>query len=461
MIEWGAGLGGGCAGVLVGHPFDTVKVKLQTQDFRNPQYKGTWDCFRQIVKRDGARGLLKGMASPIMGVGFVNAITFGVQSNVAKRFQDQQALKTHFMSGMAAGFCQAFICAPVELTKIRLQLQEDMLGSRSGSAAKPVMYKGPMDCLQMILKKEGIRGVFRGQLITVMREVPAFGTYFLTYEACVRALSGSETSQDAGVGAILMAGGTAGAASWIISYPLDVIKTRLQSDGAFGPARYTGILDCATKSIREEGIGVMTRGLKCSVIRAFPTNAAVFLVVTNIMKFAKLDDESSDSSNDLKEVIGNPCLRVKQKLSEIYNSAEAIMEAASLPQKMQQCRIAIIEKIKENHLANFLPAVLEFSEECLAYKEQDERLLYFKQFSSVSTKSLEEAIRNNTNSLNTKQSQMSQKSSSGEYLQSASQAVKSRQAIRWQHRNAISAPSSNRIDSRKAMLNQEILSLVL
>lgn len=39
----------GCAGTLVGYPFDTIKVHLQTQDQRNPKYKGNWDCLRKIL----------------------------------------------------------------------------------------------------------------------------------------------------------------------------------------------------------------------------------------------------------------------------------------------------------------------------------------------------------------------------------------------------------------------------
>jgi hypothetical protein len=54
----------GIASVLVGHPFYTLKVRLQTSD----QYKGLADCFRQTIKREGPRGLYKGMTSPLIGV---------------------------------------------------------------------------------------------------------------------------------------------------------------------------------------------------------------------------------------------------------------------------------------------------------------------------------------------------------------------------------------------------------
>jgi solute carrier family 25 carnitine/acylcarnitine transporter 20/29 len=60
-------LGGGFAGigaVLAGHPFDTLKVRLQT----GTQYKGLVDCFRQSVAKDGLFSLYRGMSAPLVGV---------------------------------------------------------------------------------------------------------------------------------------------------------------------------------------------------------------------------------------------------------------------------------------------------------------------------------------------------------------------------------------------------------
>jgi len=81
---------------------------------------------------------------------------------------------------------------------------------------------------------------------------------------------------------LLLAGGTAGAAAWVCSYPLDVIKTRLQTDPLPGETpRYKGLIDCAMKSHKEAGGGlkgfmVFTKGLTTAVVRSFPVNAAIF-----------------------------------------------------------------------------------------------------------------------------------------------------------------------------------------
>lgn len=90
--EFVAGCVGGCAGVAVGHPLDTIKVRIQTQDSLNPRYKGTFDCFRQTIKNESIRGLYKGMSSPMFGVSLVNAVVFGVHGNIVKRLKDKTAL---------------------------------------------------------------------------------------------------------------------------------------------------------------------------------------------------------------------------------------------------------------------------------------------------------------------------------------------------------------------------------
>lgn len=83
----------------------------------------------------------------------------------------------------------------------------------------------------------------------------------------------------------LMAGGLAGTFSWIVSFPVDVVKSRLQVDGIDGTTKYNGAIDCMRKSYREEGLKFFTRGLNSTLMRAFPMNAVCFLVVSYVMKF--------------------------------------------------------------------------------------------------------------------------------------------------------------------------------
>lgn len=82
----------------------------------------------------------------------------------------------------------------------------------------------------------------------------------------------------------LMAGGLAGTFSWIISIPVDVVKSRLQVDGIDGKPKYKGALDCTMKSYQAEGMKFFTRGLTSTLLRAFPMNAVCFFVVSYVMR---------------------------------------------------------------------------------------------------------------------------------------------------------------------------------
>lgn len=76
---------------------------------------------------------------------------------------------------------------------------------------------------------------------------------------------------------LMMAGGLSGVAGWLSTYPIDVIKTRIQAQSLSGSKRYAGLWDCGQKIVREEGWRVLWRGTAATILRAFPTNAVIFL----------------------------------------------------------------------------------------------------------------------------------------------------------------------------------------
>uniref|UniRef100_A0A182WH21 Mitochondrial carnitine/acylcarnitine carrier protein CACL n=1 Tax=Anopheles minimus TaxID=112268 RepID=A0A182WH21_9DIPT len=270
-LDFAAGCLGGCAGVLVGFPFDTVKVHLQTQNHKNPLYRGTIDCFRKIIVREGVHGLYRGMSSPMAGVAVVNAIVFGVYGNIQRRTTNPDSLYSHFLAGTAAGLAQSIVCSPMELIKTRLQLQDNLPRSAE-------RFSGPVDCTRSIWCREGARGIFRGLGITAARDMPGFASYFVAYEYMVRCVV------DPSPFVILMAGGLAGTFSWLVTFPIDVVKSRLQADGISGKPQYSGLIDCVRKSHAAEGLAFLSRGLASTLLRAFPMNAVCFLVVSYTMK---------------------------------------------------------------------------------------------------------------------------------------------------------------------------------
>ncbi|KAL3268148.1 hypothetical protein HHI36_007276 [Cryptolaemus montrouzieri] len=268
-LEFVAGCIGGCAGLLVGHPLDTLKVHLQNDSAKNPKYKGSMHLIENLVMKEGLRGIYKGISSPLLGVSAINAIVFGVYGRTQKKLDNRDALYSHFIAGGAAGFFQSFICSPMELAKTRLQVSKSDLGL--------------LKCTQNIYNTEGLRGLYKGLNLTIAREVPSFAAYFVTYEYLTRSEKGNHVSTSR----MLFAGGVSGLVAWIVIYPIDVIKTRIQLDGFDCKPKYNNAFDCLKKSIAAEGYGILSRGLGPTLLRAFPTNAAIFSVVTWTMRLCE------------------------------------------------------------------------------------------------------------------------------------------------------------------------------
>jgi len=174
------------------------------------------------------------------------------------------------LGGLGAGALQSLLISPVELIKIRIQLQKniDHFPKNKRSA--------PMNLAKNIWKNEGLCGIYRGFGITVLRDAPALALYFGAYEYTREKLHpGCRESCQESVSTMFIAGGLAGIASWLFNYPTNVIKTRLQAQTS-SSLKYKGILDCTLKIIKDEGSVVLWRGLGATLVRAFVMNSAIF-----------------------------------------------------------------------------------------------------------------------------------------------------------------------------------------
>ncbi|KAI9102441.1 mitochondrial carrier domain-containing protein [Phlyctochytrium arcticum] len=266
-------LGGAAAGVstvLAGHPFDTLKVRLQTSN----QYKGLGDCFKQTIAKDGFFGLYRGMASPLVGVTPMFALSFwsydlGCQMVRSVR---PQTIKSKDLSlteyAIAGGFSAiptTIVTTPMERVKVVLQTQDQTVGGKK--------YTGMFDAGKGMWREGGIKSLYRGTIATLARDIPGSAAYFWAYEAVYRAMK-PEGQEGLSIGSILFAGGMAGVAMWSIAIPPDVIKSRIQSAPA---GTYKGFMDCGLKIVASEGPTALFKGLGPALLRAFPANAAGFL----------------------------------------------------------------------------------------------------------------------------------------------------------------------------------------
>ncbi|GJJ73468.1 solute carrier family 25 (mitochondrial carnitine/acylcarnitine transporter), member 20/29 [Entomortierella parvispora] len=264
---------GGVAAVLVGHPFDLAKVRIQTS--ANGTYNGTLDVFKKTIKADGFRGLYRGMAAPIVGVTPIFAVSFWAYDlgkklvlSVPGRTSNELSLVDFAVAGFFSAGPTTLLMSPSERIKVLLQTQ-------GTGAAK--LYNGPIDVVRALYKEGGLASIFRGTGATMLRDGPGSAAYFVAYEAIKRSMiPEGKTAADLGVLPVLFAGGMAGVAMWTIAIPPDVLKSRLQSAPA---GTYSGIGDVLRVLLKTEGPQALFKGLGPAMLRAFPANAACFLGV--------------------------------------------------------------------------------------------------------------------------------------------------------------------------------------
>ncbi|CAF3070841.1 unnamed protein product [Rotaria socialis] len=274
-LDFGFGFVAGVTGTIAGYPFDTVKVRLQTQTLSHRLYSGSLDCFIKIAKQESVLGFYKGMSSPMFGVALINGIVFSVQNFSKVLFEDPNTYAALAATGAIAGGVQASICSPIELIKTRLQMQ-GIGQQRKLFTLSTNLYKGPIDCLNKSYTRQGFRyGVMRGLSMTLARDIPSFAAYFPAWQFFVSHFSPTGKEADMPMYMSLIGGAFTGIAAWTVSYPFDVIKSRYQ---AAREHVYKNVWDCTVKSLRTEGWRVFTRGFVPCTIRAIPTNAFTYPV---------------------------------------------------------------------------------------------------------------------------------------------------------------------------------------
>ncbi|KAH6637788.1 mitochondrial carnitine/acylcarnitine carrier protein [Boeremia exigua] len=278
-----AGAVGGVAQVLLGQPFDIVKVRLQTTS----QYSGALHAATSIYKSEGALAFYKGTLTPLIGIGACVSVQFGGFNAARRYFEGQNAAKTgspalsytqYYAAGAFAGVANTALSSPIEHIRIRLQTQP------SGSAR---LYTGPLDCVRKLAAHQGVLGgVYRGTAVTFLREAQAYGMWFTTFEYLMNADAARNGVKREDISTLKVAayGGLAGEMLWISSYPFDVVKSKMQSDGFGGAQKYKSMRDCFAKVWAAEGARGFWKGIGPTLLRAMPVSAGTFATVEVTMR---------------------------------------------------------------------------------------------------------------------------------------------------------------------------------
>jgi len=264
-----AGAAAGLFADTIVHPLDTIRARMQVQrGINNVVFKSTIDAFIKTIRFDGLRGLYKGYAIVALATTPAHAVYF-TGYEIAKKILkidpelEQNGLKAvtaQLTAGVFADICGSIIWVPMEVIKQNLQVQ-----SRTSQSPIQIKYKNTFHTAQTIIREEGVRGIFKGFSAGVATFAPYVAIYFTIYEQLKVKIRNSyklRSVNDLPFSMYLLSGSVAGAIAAAITSPLDVIKTRLQTQNkdTIG-TKYKGILHASKTILMEEGVKAFIKGL--------------------------------------------------------------------------------------------------------------------------------------------------------------------------------------------------------
>lgn len=278
---WKHAVAGSCAGMMehvAMYPVDTVKTRMQAAPVElGSKPMGATQVVREVLREHGFSGLMRGCMA--IGVGCIPAhiALFCTYEFTKARLMttdkaEHQPLRAA-MCGASATVMHDMIITPTDVVKQRLQLG---------------CYSGSFDCIRTMWRTEGLLGFYRSLPTTLISECPFHGVLVATNES-LKILLGLEARGDShGHGSVagvplgwhFFSTGVSGIIASVLTQPLDVVKTRQQTQNVGSltgtgevSIRYTDIVTTARIISREEGMAGFFRGTLPRLLFAAPSAA--------------------------------------------------------------------------------------------------------------------------------------------------------------------------------------------
>lgn len=280
-----AGVSGGVASTLSVHPFDLLKIRLAVDDGRvssRPKYRGFFHAVKTIFKEEGVVGFYRGVSPNCLGAGLSWGFYFffynAIKSQMSQRSSKQLGPGKHMLAAAEAGILTLVMTNPVWVVKTRMCLQYSTITLPDNRR-----YTSMLDAFGKIYKYEGVRGLYKGFIPGV------FGTshgalQFMAYEE-MKTYYGHYYRDDAlkqlGTLEYLVFAALSKLFASTATYPYQVIRARLQDQHN----RYTGVLDCVSRTWKFEGYRGFYKGLVPNILRVTPSTAITFVVYENVSKW--------------------------------------------------------------------------------------------------------------------------------------------------------------------------------
>jgi len=268
------------------------------------KYRGTLGSMGTILREEGIKGLYRGLGPQLFGFVPNWAIYFTVYKDAKRKLEEwlpsphtrdgegrrregyawwsvgMHRSVTEMGAASTGGIVSSILMNPIWVVRTRLQTQALSMAQAKLRGEKNVKppYRSALHCMRVILEREGVEGFFKG-LVPSLFGVTHVIIQFPLYEEMKRIMSereGASVNELSSYGLL-----TASAVSKVVAstatYPIEVIRSRLQvQDGVIG-GKYKGILDCLTTTLREEGLAGLYGGLGTNLLRAIPSCVITFV----------------------------------------------------------------------------------------------------------------------------------------------------------------------------------------
>uniref|UniRef100_A0A7S2V4E5 Mitochondrial carrier protein n=1 Tax=Fibrocapsa japonica TaxID=94617 RepID=A0A7S2V4E5_9STRA len=308
--------------VLVSHPLDTLKVRLQTTT--NHSDVGALRLFANFCRSEGPGFMFRGLSFPLMtvSVGTIGGIATYTRtlshlkpgSDVKKL--DQFSYLDNFVAGWVYGCTRAVVITPVELVKSRLQVQ------RNGG---PQLYSGPVDCMRKVGRALGLRGLYQGFISMLAREAISGAIFFPVGRYVTRQLKDHTRVPE--IWATMIAGGIAGVASSSVVYPLDTVKNCIQVVKDDAPTQHRQMIYWFQKLYREGGMRGLCPAFAPAMLRIFMGCGTFYSAFFFLLKYLADHEEVVQGSEEVRpwaniEAQKSPRLSVGEAAQRLVQSSE-------------------------------------------------------------------------------------------------------------------------------------------
>jgi len=259
-----AGMASICAGSAT-HPIELVKTRVQIKSTR--VYSSFLKNFGVVYEHEGLKGLYKGLTASCMREGSYSTLRLGLYEPFKALLGETDSKSTpiwkKFVAAAASGALGSLIANPTDLLKIRMMAWEH--------EPHPLRWH-----IKEIFNHSGLLGFYRGVSATVVRATLLNSTKLATYDHIKHTLLNLQLLED-GMFCHFVSSVLAGICMAVVTSPMDLIKTRIMNQKP-EHKHYHGIVNCAVKIFKEEGITAFYKGFTPQWMRFGPFTVVQLVV---------------------------------------------------------------------------------------------------------------------------------------------------------------------------------------